>query len=238
MPTLSVVIPTKNEEQYLPAVLQALARQTVKPDEIIVADAASTDATRTIAVDAGARVVDGGLPAVGRNRGAAASTSDLIYFFDADVIIADDHFLEKALADFRAQQLDIATTDVGVFGGKRFDRFTHAFYNRYVRIMNRVHPHAPGFSILVRRALHEQIGGFDETVLFCEDHDYAVRAAKHGKFGILNGVMIYVTTRRQERDGRFSMAIKYILAEAHIIFIGPIRHNGFRYGFGYEKKQK
>ncbi|MEK9155024.1 MAG: glycosyltransferase [Patescibacteria group bacterium] len=235
--TLSVVIPTKNEEKYLPNVLQALGRQTFLPTEIIVADAASSDTTRDLARRAGAKVVDGGLPSVGRNRGAAASTSDLIFFLDADVVIHDDRFLEKAIQEFVAKRFDIVTADVAVEGGMLFDKFAHRFYNVYVRILNRFHPHAPGFCILVRRSLHEAIEGFDETVLFCEDHDYACRAAKKGKFGILNSVMIFATTRRQERDGRLSMSVKYILAELHIMILGPIRHDWFKYGFGYDDKK-
>jgi glycosyltransferase involved in cell wall biosynthesis len=57
MPTLSVVIPTKNEERYLPAVLESIRRQSLQPDEVIVADAWSTDATRSIVAQFGGRVV-------------------------------------------------------------------------------------------------------------------------------------------------------------------------------------
>lgn len=237
MPTLSIVIPTKNEERYLPGLLEEIRRQTLQPDEIIVADSFSKDATRDHAKRFGAVVVDGGLPSIGRNRGAAASSSDLIFFFDADVVLKDDRFLERAVNEFVEKKYDIATTDVGVVGGNWFDQFSHWFYNGYVRLLNRLHPHAPGFCILIKRSLHESIGGFDEEVLFCEDHDYALRASRKGLFGILDSVKIFVTTRRQERDGRLNMAVKYTLAELHILFIGPIRHDRFKYGFGYEEKK-
>ncbi len=79
--------------------------------------------------------------------------------------------------------------------------------------------------------------GFDETVVFCEDHEYVSRAAKHGRFGILNDISIGVTTRRMDRDGRANIVAKYLLAEAHITFLGPIRHDFFKYGFGYDRKK-
>lgn len=233
IPTLSVVIPTKNESKYLPAVLEALKKQTLQPEQIIVADAWSSDDTRDIARRFGAIVVDGGLPSAGRNRGADVATGDLIFFFDADVVIRDDHFLEHAVAEFDQKGFGIATCNLGVVDGNAFDEFAHHFYNVYVRALRAFHPHTPGFCLLVKRSLHEAIHGFDETVLFCEDHDYAGRAAKVGKFGLLDSVKIFVTTRRQQRDGRLSMSLKYILAEFHIVFFGPIRHNWFRYGFGY-----
>ncbi len=237
-PTLSVVIPTKNEERYLPAVLDALRRQTFQPKEIVVADAQSVDNTRIIAKRAGAKIVEGGLPSTGRNHGADAATGDLIFFFDADVIIDDDRFLEKAVAEFTQKKFGIATCSLGVVGGNRFDVFAHHFYNGYVRLLQRFQPHAPGFCILIKRSLHEVIGGFDEAITFCEDHEYAGRAAQKGKFGLLNSVKIFVTTRRQERDGRLSMSVKYILAEFHLVFLGPIRDDKFKYGFGYDEKKE
>lgn len=236
LPTLSVVIPTKNEERYLPMLLEALTRQTLQPQEIIVADI-STDGTRKIAERFGAKVVDGGLPSVARNKGAQVSTTDFLLFLDADVVVRDDEFLQKALQECVAREFSIATADVVVMSEKRFDHMAHDFYNWYVRLWGSVFPHAPGFCILVRRSLHEAIGGFDERIVFCEDHDYARRAAKKGKFGILNSVKIFATTRRQERDGRLSMVVKYVLGELHGMFLGPIRHNWFRYGFGYDEKK-
>jgi glycosyltransferase involved in cell wall biosynthesis len=237
MKKLSIVIPTKNEERYLPLLLEEISTQTVQPYEVIVADANSTDRTREIAEAFGAKVVMGGLPAVGRNHGADAAKGELIFFFDADVLLRDSRFLERAVAEFESSHLDIATADVGVVDGTLFDDFAHAFYNVYVRLVNRVHPHAPGFCILVRAQLHREIHGFDEQVLFCEDHDYAIRASQHGAFGLLDSVKIFATTRRQERDGRIAMAVKYFFAELHIFFIGPIRHDKFKYGFGYEEKK-
>ena len=237
MPTLSVVIPTKNEEAYLPRLLEALDRQTHKPDMVVVADAGSTDETAEIARGNGAKVVEGGLPGVGRNHGAAASSTDLVFFLDADAVLLGDDFLERALEEFDRRGFDIATADVVCIGGTAHDRLSHKLYNVYVRLWGRVHPHAPGFCILVKKSLHNEIGGFDESVLFAEDHDYVMRANRVGVFGFLDDVRIGVPTRRQERDGRLRMAVTYVLAELHVLFLGPIRHDRFKYGFGYSSKK-
>ena len=69
---LSVIIPTFNEEKYLPRLLDSLARQTYTDYETIVADADSTDATRAIASQHGCRIVPGGRPAEGRNAAPAS----------------------------------------------------------------------------------------------------------------------------------------------------------------------
>lgn len=233
MQTISIVIPTKNEEDFLPLLLTSLRNQTLQPQQIIVADAHSTDHTRAIAQEAGAVVVDGGMPGPGRNLGARHATSDVILFLDADVTLPQADFLEKAVEEFSRRHLDIATTDVSLPDGKGYDKVTHELYNKYARLLGSALPHAPGFCIFVTRVMHERIGGFDETVQFCEDHDYAHRASKLGSFGFLDSVKIAVTTRRQERDGRVNMAVKYLLAELHLLLFGPIRHDKFRYGFGY-----
>lgn len=237
MPTLSVVIPTMNEEDYLPRLLASVKAQTLQPIEVIVADAGSTDRTREIAESFGARVVKGGMPGAGRNRGAEASSGELIFFLDADVELKDLRFFEKAVTDFEALGLDIATADVMPIEGSAFDRFSHRVYNRYVRLLGKWRPHAPGFCILVRRELHDAIGGFDETVTFLEDQDYVSRGNKAGSFGFLpKHVRVYVSTRRQKRDGYISMYAKYILAEIHMLLIGPIRHDKFNYTFGHAKE--
>ena len=234
---LSVIIPTKNEERHLPLLLRQLEGQSRRPDEIIVADADSEDRTVEIAEKLGAKVVSGGLPGVGRNAGARIATGDMLLFLDADVTLHDTQQLEKALAQFTGRELDIATTDVYPEKGTKYDHFSHWVYNTYVRALTRISPHAPGFFILVHKDLHEEIGGFDETIFFCEDHDYAKRAAKIGTFGILRKLPIHVSIRRMDRDGRFNIAVKFLLAELHLIFLGPIRHQKFRYTFGHQLKK-
>jgi len=47
----SIIIPTYNEEKYLPALLQSLKDQTIKPKEVIVVDAYSKDNTAEIVKD-------------------------------------------------------------------------------------------------------------------------------------------------------------------------------------------
>ena len=83
---LSIVIITKNEQQYLPRLLHSIKMQEFKDYEIIVSDAQSTDKTRAIAKSFGCKIVEGGLPSVGRNNGAKVANAPLILFLDADVV--------------------------------------------------------------------------------------------------------------------------------------------------------
>lgn len=236
---LTIVIPTKNEEDYLPRLLESIKKQTLQPSDIIVADAQSTDRTREIADSFGAKVVEGGMISVGRNAGARVAQTDFILFLDADVELRDPEFLEKAVGEMLERKLDLATCDCFPLSDQYIDHFLHKAYNTYARAWGSLYPHAPGFCMLTRRDLHEKIGGFDEEVTFCEDHDYARRATKHGRFGFLKSTKIPVSIRRLDRDGRMKIVIKYLLAELHLAFLGPIRHNRFQYTFGHTPaKQK
>jgi glycosyltransferase involved in cell wall biosynthesis len=73
-PRVSVVVPTLDEERYLPVLMQSLAAQTLPVHEVIIADAGSQDGTVALARTAGARIVPGGHPGAGRNAGAAAAS--------------------------------------------------------------------------------------------------------------------------------------------------------------------
>jgi len=95
MPKISIIIPTLNEEKYLPKLLESIKKQDFKDYEVIVADAGSTDNTKKIAKKFKARVVKGGMPGPGRNRGAEAAKGELLFFFDSDVKLPKG-FLKKA----------------------------------------------------------------------------------------------------------------------------------------------
>ncbi len=235
---LTIVIPTMNEESCLPGLLKSIKKQTLQPAEIIVADAGSSDRTREIAEQYGARVVEGGAVSVGRNAGASLAKTDLLLFLDADVELRDPEFLEKSVGEMMERNLDLATCDVFPLSDAFIDHFMHKAYNTYVRAWGSVFPHAPGFCMLVRRDLHESIGGFDEDITFCEDHDYARRTKGRGKFGFLKSTQIPVSIRRMDRDGRMKIAMKYMFAELHLALLGPIKHNKFKYSFGHEHKTK
>jgi glycosyltransferase involved in cell wall biosynthesis len=230
---LSIIIPTHNEENYLPKLLESLKRQSFSDYEVVVSDANSTDRTREIARDFGAKVVEGGMPAAGRNRGAEAATGDLFLFLDADVILSPSgrspvggekyDFLERVIDEFKQKKFSIATCQL-IPGSRRFiDKFFHAVYDFYVSKMARIMPHAPGFFILIKRDLFLAISGFDESITLCEDTDLTIRASKIGKFGFLKSEKIKVSVRRFDTDGRWNVALKYLLAEMILLFGKRIR---------------
>jgi glycosyltransferase involved in cell wall biosynthesis len=229
---LSVVIPTLNEEKYLPLLLGSLAEQTYRNFEVIVADAGSKDSTRDIASSAGCRVIQGGMPGKGRNEGARVANGEWLLFLDADVIL-QPHFLKALTDEVQAKRLDVASCAIEPLNGNKVDKALHGVVNVYFKATQKFWPHAPGFCILVKKEIHNKIKGFDEKIQFAEDHDYVRRAGRIARFAYIKKVKIPVSIRRLEKDGRFIIGLKYFLAEIHLIFIGPIKSNIFNYKFGH-----
>lgn len=231
MKTVSVIIPTLNEVAFLPGLLDALNAQTCPPSEIIVADAGSKDGTVEAAKARGANVVPGGMPGPGRNAGARAATGDLFLFFDADVL-PHSNFIEHAVEEFTQDGYAVATCGTDALSDDLGDKIITEATNLYLQIIQPISPHAPGFGILARRAVHQAIGGFDETLKLSEDHDYVRRASQHGAFGVLTSVRIPVSMRRLEKEGIVGLALKYLWCEMYALAGKPIRSMPFEYEFG------
>ena len=231
MPSLSIIIPTLNEASNLPILLQALQVQTRPPDEVIVADAGSTDGTVEAALHLGASVVPGGKPGPGRNAGARAATGDLFLFLDADVVPPPD-FLEKLLVEFEQSGYVVATTLMEPLSDNLGERILVEAGNLYLQVIQPFSPQAPGFCIVVWRRIHEAIGGFDEAAVLAEDFDYVQRASKHGEFGVLTTVRIPFSLRRVEEDGFFQVAFKYVWCEMYALAGKTVYSVPFEYKFG------
>ena len=105
---LSVVIPALNEERHLGQLLSDLQGQSKSPDEVIVVDAGSSDATVRVAEQPQAVVLHGEPPvARGRNLGGFSATGELIFFLDADTRLPKT-FLEDFVSEVERRRLDMA----------------------------------------------------------------------------------------------------------------------------------
>ncbi|MBB5350632.1 4,4'-diaponeurosporenoate glycosyltransferase [Haloferula luteola] len=110
-PTVSVIIPARNEARNLPILLDSLHRQWLRPLEILVIDDQSEDETYEVARRMGARVISSKpLPAgwLGKpwacQQGADLASGQLLLFVDADVHLQPDAVarLVTAIGDGRA----------------------------------------------------------------------------------------------------------------------------------------
>jgi glycosyltransferase involved in cell wall biosynthesis len=228
---LSIIIPTLNEEKYLPRLLVSLKNQTVHPKEIIIADAFSTDRTCEIAKLFGCKVVSGGLPAAGRNKGAQSASEELILFLDSDMVLPSD-FLDAAVKEIKRRKLDVAACFGYPLTSTKLDDIVVDGMIFYLKLTEKFLPHGGAPCIFIKKSLHKKIKGFDESLVLAEDHDYVRRAAKVGKFSYLKNAKLLVSTRRYSKEGKWKLYAKYTISEIHQVLIGPIRKPIYKYEFG------
>src|SRR6185503_4334132 len=107
---VSVVVPVRDEEDSIRELLESLFTQTRPPDEVVITDGGSTDATPQIIDEyirngAPVRLIRAGaaLPGRGRNLGAAQASHEWIGFTDAGIRL-ENNWLEALVATAAADE--------------------------------------------------------------------------------------------------------------------------------------
>jgi N-acetylglucosaminyltransferase len=179
--TLTVIVPAHNEELGLPATLEALRRQTVPPEEIIVVDDGSADRTGKVAASYGATVLrpdhNLGSKARAQNHALPSCETDLVLAVDADTVLAPD-YIEKIKPAFEDPEVVVAAGNVQT-------RFTRTAWERgrSIEYLFGFHWHRPiqnganspvvcsGCCSAFRRETLVAFGGFPERTIV-EDMDF------------------------------------------------------------------
>jgi cellulose synthase/poly-beta-1,6-N-acetylglucosamine synthase-like glycosyltransferase len=185
MVRLSVVIPARNAAATLGTCLRALASEGVPGDdaELLVVDDASSDATRELAADWGARVLHSHArgPAAARNAGARAARGQLLVFLDADTTPRAGwlHALTAPLQDagvtaVKGRYHTRQRATVAQFSQVEFEE-------KYARLERaRCVDFVDTGTMAIRRDALLAVGGFDEQLACAEDVDLAYRLASRG----------------------------------------------------------
>lgn len=204
---ISIIIPTLNEELYLPKLLKCISSQKNINFEIIIADSNSSDNTVSIAKTAGAKVVKGGVPAVGRNNGFKESKGDIILFLDADISF-NDSYLFDSIKEFKKRKLDLACSlfdlETEVISQKLHNFATNASFKLREKTPIAM---ATGATLFFKRDVFEKLKGFNQDLKIAEDQEIIRRAKKlKFKFGILKSKFKH-SERRYLENGITKMLI-------------------------------
>ena len=116
MPTITVVIPAKNDARMLDACLSALEKQTRPADEIIVVDNSSTDDTAGVARGHGVTLLTEARPGItaAASRGYDAANGEIIARCDADSLVPEG-WLAQIETAFTSRPRIVATTGGATF---------------------------------------------------------------------------------------------------------------------------
>lgn len=208
---LTIIIPTFNEENYIARTLYAIAAQSKTGGvKIIIADAKSTDSTRAIAEANGfelglnLKIIDGGLPAAGRNAGAKLATTPYILFLDADVTFTDRQAIKLSLNEIISGDYEMLST-TPVYQGRLDVRASIMFnLNKHVTwFLSKFQPFAIGGFTLVNRQSFIDLEGYDEKATQSEDWLLSKKISPH-KFKLVTDLMTQ-DNRRFKRYGYWSM---------------------------------
>lgn len=185
---ISVVVPVRNEARTIRALVDGLLAQTRPPDEIVITDGGSLDATAGIIEEYSrstpvVRLIRAGaaFPGRGRNLGAADARFEWLAFTDAG-IRPESNWLE-ALAD-RAES--DTSVDV-VYGG--WEPITNTLFRMSAAIAYVPPPEARNgiiarprsiASVLLKKEVWEAMRGFPENLRSAEDLLFMDRVERAG----------------------------------------------------------
>ncbi len=200
---ISIVIPVRDEEAYLPACFDALFCQTTQKNiEIIVVDNGSTDNSERIAKAHGVHVIFEPIAGVGRARrvGTEAARGAYILHLDADTRLPDT-YIDEALARFKKdRQLVCLGGQMYWYDASRMAnsvrRVLYVLLTPIVRVMSRGALGPMGNNMMFLRSAYEQSSGFDETLQFGEDADLTRQLHRHGRVSLDLSLVCHTSSRR------------------------------------------
>jgi glycosyltransferase involved in cell wall biosynthesis len=215
--TISIVIPTFNDGQFLKRCLASVAAQTLPASEVIIVDDGSTSpdaldglacavqqfpATRVI------RQLNAG-PAAARNRGLDECSGEFVAFVDAD-----DELTPNNLA-WKREIFDKIPDAAAVFGGFLAvwpdGRRSQSDWRHYLgpldaSLIDRRGGIPGGLPLyMFRRTALEAIGGLDEELRVMEDFDAIIRLGRQGGRFAGSNELIYIRTIRPLSTSRGSL---------------------------------
>lgn len=189
---VTILIPTWNEERALPATLASINAMQPQPDEVLLVDGGSDDATLAIAQGAGITAVTA--PKKGRaaqiNHGVSIAAGEVVCVLHADSLLPAD-----AIAVVRATMADTGialasfTPRIAGPGGTRWGSTLHNWIKTwYIPLLARPMLFMRGVRLLYgdhamffRRDQYLAIGGCDERLVVLEEADLCIKLSRFGR---------------------------------------------------------
>ncbi len=190
--TISVIIPTYKGENKIANILGALAKQTHKEFEVIVAIDGAVDNTEAIArqftnMFQHIKIItqpNRGRAAI-RNFGAKNATGELLVFYDDDMIplpnSVEEHtnihqkYTDILLAGNQQEQVAINKTDIQNYKATLTDQWTRKYVER-ITVLDGENLFFSASNCSVSKKTFDRLEGFDERLSDSEDYDIGLRA--------------------------------------------------------------
>ena len=232
---VTVVIPILNEADSLAAMLLGVKSQTLRPTELIIVDAGSTDGSVPLVEawwrceqweGAECRVLSlpGALPGAGRNAGVRAASNEWIAFLDAGIEPQSD-WLEQLWAHAARR------SSPAVFGVCQF--LAEGIFERTLCALSQgqgsLHSAVP--ASLFHLQVFETVGYFSERLLAAEDLAWSQRVVDHfGPREICEDAMVRYThfpstwqcASRKWRLAEYWSVLARVRGRQHMLYLGSL----------------
>ena len=209
--TITIVVPCKNEEDYIHHLLDSLRSQNIGDTRIIIADC-STDNTRQVIKDNSTslniEIIEGGPVSIAKNNGAKLVTTPYILFIDADVRFFKNNVISDAVNKIDSMNLDLVGLNIKCYDKDPRAMLGFTIFNTINHTLKFFSPFAVGAFMLTRRDKFEEYGGFPEKFATSEDY-FLSRKYSPKKFRIVKH-HFGQDSRRFKKMGYLGMA-KYLV---------------------------
>jgi len=170
---ITIVVPCKNEENYIHHLLDSLRSQNIGDTRVIIADC-STDATRQVikdnSVGLNVEIIDGGPVSIAKNNGARLVTTPYILFIDADVRFFKDTVIQDSVNKMELKKLHLVGLNIKCYDKDIRAKIGFTAFNVINHTLKFFSPFAVGAFMLTRKDKFEEYGGFPENLLTSEDY--------------------------------------------------------------------
>ena len=208
---ITIVVPCKNEENYIHHLLDSLRSQDIDDTRVIIADC-STDNTRQVIVDNSSllnvEIIEGGPVSIAKNNGAKLVITPYILFIDADVRFFKNNVIQDAVTLIETKSLDLIGLNIKCYDKDPRAKLGFIIFNTINHALKYFSPFAVGAFMLTRRDKFEEFGGFPEKFATSEDY-FLSRKYSPKKFRIVKH-HFGQDSRRFKKMGYLGMA-KYLV---------------------------
>lgn len=231
LPLVSVIIPTYNRAEIIVETIENVFQQTYPNLELIVVDDGSTDKTKEVLASYKGRIrwisQPNAGPSAARNHGLALAKGEIIAFQDSDdswhpkKIERQVFLLERAgnsvpcclcNVAFRSKLDGVSTS----FENAPIDppleegiwtNVAEVLTTRFILINQ---------AAAVRKSVLDEVGGFDESLKFLEDHEFALRLAMKGPWAFIRTPLVYYGLDSINSWSQRAVEEELVLNECHV----------------------
>jgi glycosyltransferase involved in cell wall biosynthesis len=208
--TVTVVIPTYNRAHCVGRAIMSVLEQSAPPHEVLVIDDGSSDDTKAVVeaiTDARVRYVlkDNAGVSSARNLGVALASGHWVAFLDSDDTWRPTK-LERQLQCLELTGAEVCFTGAASEDGEREDGITGLApdlpedacrgYPTPVEFITRSTDHPLVQTLVIRRELLQQVGGFDETLVVAEDTALFYELVSGHDIALVNTALVDLTRDR------------------------------------------